>query len=870
MRLKFRIDSCDVSEERLYHSPRSRIGPAALLFVLFSLGCGQTHAAGLLQGWPAGALLELRDHSVSVEIEDRIARTEVTQVFQNIGNRTVEARYTFTLPEGASIANFSMWINGKEMVGEVVERQRAKEIYESYKPNVRDPGLIEKTGDNRFEMRIFPIGPNASQKIRLRYYQELASQGNSLLYAYPLKMDDRDQKSGREIPSSRRAEKFKFALSVSSSYALAGIESLTHGSLLKSERRSDQEWSASLEAAGIELERDLSVCLMPKQPLPALDVIASRVGNADGFFRLVISPDAMLQPEEKGQEFVFLLDISGSMGEEGRLARAREMINAVLGKLSPEDRFDIISFSSQARALFGSAKPKDATALKEADKFLAGLEPKEFTYLDTALELANTYQQGERPLKIVLVSDGLFDLDNPAWLFKRVSEFSKFTRLCYVPLAEKEGFTMLQQFLKKNTGWARPLTGNDIKSFVVNLVAELKRPILYDAHAVEFMGAEVYDVAPAILPCLHLGESVTVYGRYRSGGKLTATLRGVLGTGPIKQQIQTILPSESKGRESIERLWACRRAEDLVALSYNQTDKSQQETLWQIVRLAERYSIVTDYTSFLVLENNEEYQRWQVERSNLLRSTAEGQESEEHRRRLETLQVKVQELSKEREKNGMRIQSIDLHSPALKSKSQRTLSLELPRPFFAGTPKDIRAKNLRKPGPPRPRELPVAPGVMIRNVALNKPVTCSDPEPIIGDITQVTDGVKDADMTTFVELGPGKQWVQIDLGEEYLIRYILLWHNFYAQRVYYDVIVQVSNDKTFEKGVTTLFNNDYDNSSGFGIGKDEQYIENYEGELITVKTPLRARYVRLYTNGNTDEQMNHYTEVEVFAASREQ
>jgi Ca-activated chloride channel family protein len=402
--------------------------------VLFAGSCGQVYAAGLLQGWPAGPLLELREHSVSVEIEDRIARTEVTQVFQNTGKSTVEARYAFTLPSGASIANFSMWINGKEMVGEVVERQRARQIYESYKPNARDPGLIEKSGDNRFEMRIFPIGPNASQKIRLRYYQELVSQGNSLLYVYPLKIDDLDQKSGHEISNSRRAETFKFTLSVSSSYALAGIESITHGLLLKSERRSDQEWSASLEATGIELDRDLSVCLMLQKPLPALDVVASRYGNEDGFFRLAISPDAMIQPEEKGQEFVFLVDISGSMGEEGRWVRAWEMINAMLGKLSPEDRFDIISFNSHARALFGSAKPKDAMALKEADKFLAGLEPKEFTYLDTALELANTYQQGERPLKIILVSDGLFDLDNPTWIFKRVSEFSKFTRLCYVPL----------------------------------------------------------------------------------------------------------------------------------------------------------------------------------------------------------------------------------------------------------------------------------------------------------------------------------------------------------------------------------------------------------------------------------------------------
>src|SRR5207237_4814893 len=111
-----------------------------------------------------GGLLQIKEHSVHVTMNNSVAVTHVTQVFQNTENRQVEALYTFPVPKGASVANFSMWINGKEMVGEVVEKQRAREIYDSYKRVRRDPGLLEQADFRTFEMRIFPIAPRAEVK----------------------------------------------------------------------------------------------------------------------------------------------------------------------------------------------------------------------------------------------------------------------------------------------------------------------------------------------------------------------------------------------------------------------------------------------------------------------------------------------------------------------------------------------------------------------------------------------------------------------------------------------------------------------------------------------------------------------------------
>ena len=189
------------------------------------------------------------------------------------------------------------------------------------------------------------------------------------------------------------------------------------------------------------------------------------------------------------------------------------------------------------------------------------------------------------------------------------------------------------------------------------------------------------------------------------------------------------------------------------------------------------------------------------------------------------------------------------------------LKLKLPKPMFVGTPRNIRTANLEAvTGRPRaPFFVPAG----TKLLSLGKPVAASDMAPVIGEVGFVTDGEKSGEDGYFVEFGPGKQWVRIDLKESAAISVILLWHYHSQARVYRDVVVQVSDDKDFVTGVTTVFNNDHDNTSGLGIGKDKEYIETNEGRLIDAKG-IRARYVRLFSNGNTSNDMNHYVEAEVY------
>ncbi|MDH4238032.1 MAG: hypothetical protein OEW48_00575 [Phycisphaerae bacterium] len=193
------------------------------------------------------------------------------------------------------------------------------------------------------------------------------------------------------------------------------------------------------------------------------------------------------------------------------------------------------------------------------------------------------------------------------------------------------------------------------------------------------------------------------------------------------------------------------------------------------------------------------------------------------------------------------------------------LDIKLPRPMFTGH----RSANFRdlipnlEPMSTKPRPSFLAP-VGTKNVALGKPVTCSDEDPIIGKLEMITDGDKEAAEGSYVELGFSfLQHVTIDLEAEYNIYAIVFWHYHSDTRAFFDVIVQAVDDPVFTTNVKTLFNNDHDNSAGFGIGKDKNYIETSEGKLIDAGG-IRTRYIRLYSNGNDLDEFNRYIEVEVY------
>lgn len=197
--------------------------------------------------------------------------------------------------------------------------------------------------------------------------------------------------------------------------------------------------------------------------------------------------------------------------------------------------------------------------------------------------------------------------------------------------------------------------------------------------------------------------------------------------------------------------------------------------------------------------------------------------------------------------------------------AKEELKLKLPKPMFIGTPTNLRSPNLEKITGKSRGPFYVPKGTVL--LSLKKKVTSSDSQPVIGELDMITDGEKNGGDGFFVELGPTPQWVQIDLGESRALHAMLVWHYHSQARVYHDVIVRTSDDPAFKTGVTTVFNNDHDNSAKLGPGTDKEYIEVAEGKLFDPKG-VKARYVRLYSNGNTTNDLSHYVEVEVYGSPK--
>ena len=203
-----------------------------------------------------------------------------------------------------------------------------------------------------------------------------------------------------------------------------------------------------------------------------------------------------------------------------------------------------------------------------------------------------------------------------------------------------------------------------------------------------------------------------------------------------------------------------------------------------------------------------------------------------------------------------------LSTPAFGADDKEVLALKLPAPTLKGTPEDLPVGPNLEPLPEKPRA-PFLTAKGVKNVAAGKAVI-SSVKPFSGELNQVTDGKKEAFDYDAVEMKKGSQYVQVDLGEACTIHAIVMWHDHRYIQVMHDVIMQVSDDPEFKNNVTTVFNNDMDNSSSLGVGTDREYFETHEGKIVDVKG-VKGRYVRGYTKGGTLSALNCWQEIEVYA-----
>jgi len=569
-------------------------------------------AAGLLiADGGLGGVLEIRQHEVSVVINNGIAVTEVRQVFHNTEQRAVEALYTFPVPAGASVSNFSMIINGQEMVGEVVEKQRARQIYNSYKQVRRDPGLLEQVDYKTFELRVFPIPANADQHIKVTYCQQLDFDHDNATYVYPLATVTR-----KGIDQKARG-KFSLTLDVKSEIPITKLSSPSHADDFVVSSPNPNYSRASYEVQEGSLARDLVIAFDTSRPRTGIDLITSRQSGEDGFFLLTMTAGQELEEYGAGMDYVFLVDISGSMQHEGKLIQSKNAVASFVQALGQDDRFEIITFNDVPKPHFGQLTVASVESREQGRAFLDSEKARGGTVLRPALNTAYRFKDKDRPLNVVLLSDGMTDQREQTELLQLMKAAPVGTRVFCIGIGNEVNRPLLKQLAEGAGGLAAFVSQEDDFSRQAGAFRrKLMRPVATNVR-ISIDGGAIHDVTPEKLPDLFYGAPLRVYGRYGQPGLATITLQAEVMGQPITQTTQVELPANDDRNPEIERMWAYQQVErEMAALREGGPSDARVQ---KIVQLCEGFSIAGEYASFIVLENDAEYKRWAIERRNVTR-----------------------------------------------------------------------------------------------------------------------------------------------------------------------------------------------------------------------------------------------------------
>jgi Ca-activated chloride channel family protein len=569
-----------------------------LLPVLVVLAvAGPVQARGLLipveKKLPPLAML---NHHVTVAIEDQVAVTKVEQTFRNHTDRQLEATYIFPVPKGASVRKFVMWVDGKEVPGELVEAAKARQIYTSIVQRTQDPGLLEYMGNNLLRLRVFPIPPKGDQKIAVSFTSVAPSENGLVEYVYPLRTD------GKAVGT---LEKFSLRVDLKSQHALTNIYSPTHAITMT--RPSDRRAVVTFEKEQALLDKDFQLYYTAGGKDVGLTALTHRpVSGAPGYFMLLISPRAELSKSQQvPRDMVFVLDTSGSMRGK-RMTQARNALKYCLANLGENDRFGLMNFATTVNKYNEDLLPATKANLEQARKWVDDLEATGGTAINDALLAALALRGGDtsRTFTIVFFTDGRPTIGetNVEKIQKNVAaRNSANTRIFTFGVGDDVNASFLDRIAEESRALSTYVReSEDIEHKVSGLYAKISNPVLANLKLTAGSSIKLAEVYPPQLPDLFHGSQLVVLGRYTGQGHAAIKLTGNVGKEGKEFVYELSFPEKTADdRGFVEDLWARRKVGYL--LDQIRLNGETAEVKNEVIALAKRYGITTPYTSYLVV-----------------------------------------------------------------------------------------------------------------------------------------------------------------------------------------------------------------------------------------------------------------------------
>ena len=575
----------------------------SVIFVIIIVGSSLTWADGFIIPLPPPGVvrvppLAIKYHRVSVEITDQIARTTVDQVFINEFHRDLEGTYIFPLPKDANITEFAMFINGKRISGELLEKEKARKIYQDIVRQMKDPALLEYLDRDLFKMRVYPIPAHGGKRIQLEYSEVLKNDAGMVRYYYPL---------DTERFSSRPLQDVRVAVTLRAQAGLKSIYSPSHEVAV--DRKDAHHAIISYEDVRVVPDKDFILYYTVSEDVLGANVLAYKQTQQDGYVMVMLSPGYDSdQRDIMPKDIVFVLDTSGSMRQDDKLQQAQEALIYGLKGLRPDDRFGLVTFSTTVHSFDDVLHAGSDDQIEQALQFVKDLQARGGTDIYEALKTALSFfgENAGRPQFVVFLTDGrpTVGLTEYTDILKHVQEQNPgSSRLFTFGVGYDVNAHLLDSLAEQSkaaSAYIEPF--EDLEVIVSAFFDKIDAPVLSQL-TFSIAGAGIYDVFPKELPDVFKGSQLLLFGRYRTSGEFPFALSGTVAGQEQRYTYQVELPRADLRHDFLPRIWASRKIGYL--LDQIRLHGEEPELKEEVIELAKKFGIVTPYTSYLVAEDDE-------------------------------------------------------------------------------------------------------------------------------------------------------------------------------------------------------------------------------------------------------------------------
>ncbi len=546
------------------------------------------------QGYTAQPVT-LENHAIQIDLDDQFAHVRTSQTFRNNTWSDLEGTWVFPVPIGADISDFSLWMDGHELVAETLGAGQASQIYRDIVNTMRDPGLLEYQDAGLIQAHIYPIPANGTKQIDMEYDWLIPIDSDLMKIELPLRLE------GYSIDVINQ---LAITIDIQSPDSLGTIYSPTHSITLS--RQGSRRAMVSFEQSAHRPQGDFVLYISRPGGPVGVNLLTHATRNDEGYFLAMIAPEY----EESNLEiipkdFVCVLDTSGSMAGE-KMEQSKEALDYIFRNLNPEDRFQLITFATDVYAYFrGGWTDASQGNVSDVREYIDGLGAGGSTYIQGALDYALSSEPARnRPMYIIFLTDGLPTVGetNTGAIIQSVNAANSHTgaRFFCFGVGDDVDYEFIDRLSRENGGHTVSVGPDDnLEQPLSELYSKIKSPMMTGLE-VEITGTRIYDLLPVDLPDLFLGSQLILAGRYVGSGSGNLTLTGYVGTERVRYTYPVRFRVD-RDNDFIPRHWATRR----VGYLLNEINLygENQELVNEIIDHATRYGIITPYTSMLVTED---------------------------------------------------------------------------------------------------------------------------------------------------------------------------------------------------------------------------------------------------------------------------